>query len=67
MIYLNLETGECKKEVSDIEIVKGKYQLKLNENELEKEANDLFINVVNDKDLFSEIPENGIKIEDIMK
>ena len=63
MIYLNLETGECKKEVSDIEIVKGKYQLKLNENELEKEANDLFINVVNDKDLFSEIPENGIKIE----
>ena len=36
MIYLNLETGECKKEVSEIEIIKGKYQLKLNESELEK-------------------------------
>ena len=59
MIYLNLETGECRKEVSDIEIIKGKYKL----IDLEKKANELFIKVVNDKDLFSEIPENGIKIE----
>ena len=63
MIYLNLETGECRKEVSDIEIIKGKYQLKLNENELKKESNDLFKKIINDKDLFNEIPENGIKIE----
>ena len=42
MIYLNLETGECKKEVSDIEIIKGKYQLKLNESELENETNNLY-------------------------
>ena len=63
MIYLNLETGECRKEVSDIEIIKGKYQLKLKENELENKANSLFKKAVNDKDLFYEIPENGIKIE----
>jgi len=63
MIYLNLETGECRKEVSDIEIIKGKYQLKLKENELEKEADNLLKKAVNDKDLFNEIPENGIKIE----
>ena len=59
MIYLNLETGECRKEVSDIEIIKGKYKL----IESEKITNDLFKKVVNDKDLFSEIPVNGIKIE----
>jgi hypothetical protein len=63
MIYLNLETGECRKEVSDIELIKGKYQLKLNENELENEAYNLFNKTVNDKDLFNEIPVNGIKIE----
>ena len=63
MIYLNLETGECRKEVSDFEIIKGKYQLKLNESEIEKEADNLFKKVANDKDLFNEIPENGIKIE----
>jgi len=63
MIYLNLETGECRKVVSDIEIIKGKYQLKLNESEIEKEADNLFKKVANDKDLFNEIPENGIKIE----
>ena len=63
MIYLNLETGECRKEVSDIEMIKGKYQLKLNESELEKEANNLFKKFVNDKELSNEIPENGIKIE----
>ena len=62
MIYLNLETGECRKEVSDIEIIKGKFQLKLNESELEIEGIDLFKKAVNDKDLFNEIPENGIKI-----
>ena len=61
--YLNLETGECRKEVSEIEIIKGKYQLKLNETELNKFTNNLFINVVNDKELFSEMPEDGIKIE----
>ena len=63
MIYLNLETGECRKEVSDIEIIKGKYQFKLNENEFENEADNLLKKVVNDKDLFNEIPANGIKIE----
>jgi len=63
MIYLNLETGECRKEVSDIEIIKGKYQLKLNESELENEINNLFKKVVNDKKLFNEISVNGIKIE----
>jgi len=63
MIYLNLETGECRKEVSDFEIIKGKYQLQLKENELEDKANSLFKKAVNDKDLFYEIPENGIKIE----
>ena len=63
MIYLNLETGECRKEVSDIEIIKGKYQLKFNETELEKEANNIFKRIINDTNLFSEIPENGIKIE----
>ena len=44
-------------------MIKGKYQLKLNESELENEANNLFKKVVNDKDLFNEIQENGIKIE----
>ena len=63
MKYLNLETGECRKEVSDIEIIKGKYQLKVNESELENEADNLFKKAVNDKDLFNEIPKNGIKIE----
>jgi len=33
MIYLNLETGECRKEVSDIELIKAKYQLRLPEDE----------------------------------
>ena len=63
MIYLNLKTGECRKEVSNFEIIKGKYQLKLNENELEKELNNLFKKAVNDKDLFNELPENEIKTE----
>ena len=63
MIYLNLETGECRKEVSDFELIKGKYQLKLKENQLEKETDNLLKKVANDKDLFNEIPENGIKIE----
>ena len=63
MIYLNLETYECRKEVSNIEIIKGKYKLKLNDSKLEKEANDLLRKISNDKDLFNEIPENEISIE----
>jgi len=63
MIYLNLETGECRKKVSDIEIIKGKYQLKIPEDKLEKESNNLFKKVANNKDLFDEIQENGISIE----
>ena len=63
MIYLNLETGECRKEVSDIEIIRGKYKLKLNDNELEKEGDNMLKRITNDIDLLNEIPENGISIE----
>ena len=63
MIYLNLETGECRKEVSDIELIKAKYQLRLPEDEFEKEYNNLFKRTVKNKDLFIEIPDNGIKLE----
>lgn len=62
MIYLNLITGECQKNVSNSEIIRGKYQINLSSEKLEKKSEEIMKDIVNDTELLNYIEKNDIKM-----
>ena len=55
MIYLNLIKGECQKNVSNSEIIRGKYQINLSSEKLEKKSEEIMKDIVNDTELLNYI------------
>ena len=62
MMHLNLDTGECKYNVDNIDLIRGNYQMKLNKDDLEKEGNNLIEIIKNDPELFNVTGKNNFKI-----
>ena len=53
--YLNLETGECRDDVSNEDLIRGKYLLDLNNTELDEKSNDIMMLLKDHIDLMNEI------------
>ena len=57
MIYLNLETYECKKNISNTELIRGKYQINVNSSIIENISNDLLKELKEFPELINEVLE----------
>jgi len=62
MIYLNLDTGECKSNIDPIDYIRGNYQMKLNKDDLEKEGNKVVGKIKNDTELSNEMGRNDLNM-----